>query len=151
MVKFFVCFLSVFDHNLVVQLHTLSEKVSASREAKDGVDANLPQVATIYRDSPKLETIKPPEVKLPKDRKIDSLCSSPIVFSNKLKSLYGRELCHDNSSGSVENSQVAKTEPQTNRTKASNHEWVEQYEPGIYITFTTLASGQKGLKRVRFR
>ncbi|ESR43646.1 hypothetical protein CICLE_v10010970mg [Citrus x clementina] len=126
---------------LAVRLHTLSEKISAAKEAKEGVDANLP---------PKLDTDKPPEVKLPKDRKVDSLCSSPIVFSNKLKSVYGRELCHDNSSGSVEDSKVARTEPQPKGTKASKLEYAEQYEPGIYITFTTLPSGQKGLKRVRF-
>lgn len=126
---------------LAVRLHTLSEKVSASREAKEGVNANLP---------PKLDTDRPPEVKLLKDRKVDSLCSSPIVFSNKLKSVYGRELCRNNSSGSVEDSQVARTEPQPKGTKASKLEYVEQYEPGIYITFTTLPSGQKGLKRVRF-
>ncbi|ONK71030.1 uncharacterized protein A4U43_C04F3990 [Asparagus officinalis] len=35
-------------------------------------------------------------------------------------------------------------------TKASRDEWVEQEEPGVYITFIALANGQKGLKRVRF-
>lgn len=73
------------------------------------------------------------------------------MFSNKLKSVYGRELCHNNSSGSVEDSKVARTEPQPKGTMASKLEYAEQYEPGIYITFTTLPSGQKGLKRVRFR
>lgn len=41
------------------------------------------------------------------------------------------------------------------RTKdgESHHEteWVEQDEPGVYITFTSLPGGGKDLKRVRFR
>ncbi|KAL5810183.1 hypothetical protein ACOSQ4_026751 [Xanthoceras sorbifolium] len=143
---------------LAVRLHTVSEKVSAGREAKERVDANLPRNTLVLRDSPKLDgghpmfisTNMPPEVKLPKDRKVDSLCSSPIVFSDTLKSVYGRDLCHDNSSRSLEDPHVARTEPQQRGTKASKPEWVEQYEPGIYITFATLPSGQRGLKRVRF-
>ncbi|TXG69840.1 hypothetical protein EZV62_004775 [Acer yangbiense] len=144
---------------LAVRFHTVSEKVSAGREAKDGVDANLHRNTPVFRDSPMLDgvhpmfisTNMPPEVKLPKDRKVDSLCSSPIVFSNTLKSVYGRDLCHDNSSRSLEDPLVAKMEPhQQKGTKSSKPEWVEQYEPGIYITFTTLPSGQRGLKRVRF-
>ena len=30
-------------------------------------------------------------------------------------------------------------------------EWIEQYEPGVYITLTTLHDGTRDLKRVRFR
>jgi hypothetical protein len=30
-------------------------------------------------------------------------------------------------------------------------EWIEQYEPGVYITLTTLLDGTRDLKRVRFR
>jgi len=30
-------------------------------------------------------------------------------------------------------------------------EWIEQYEPGVYITLTTLRDGTRDLKRVRFR
>jgi len=30
-------------------------------------------------------------------------------------------------------------------------EWIEQYEPGVYITLTTLCDGTRDLKRVRFR
>lgn len=30
------------------------------------------------------------------------------------------------------------------------HEWMEQYQPGVYITFIMLPTGQKGIKRVRF-
>lgn len=42
-----------------------------------------------------------------------------------------------------------------NRTKESEScketEWVEQDEPGVYITLTSLPGGVKDLKRVRFR
>ncbi|ESQ28613.1 hypothetical protein EUTSA_v10018066mg [Eutrema salsugineum] len=37
-----------------------------------------------------------------------------------------------------------------NGTQESKAEQVEQYEPGVYITFTALPCGQKTLKRVRF-
>jgi hypothetical protein len=30
-------------------------------------------------------------------------------------------------------------------------EWIKQYEPGVYITLTTLRDGTRDLKRVRFR
>lgn len=33
----------------------------------------------------------------------------------------------------------------------NENEWVEQDEPGVYITFTSLPGGAKDLKRVRFR
>lgn len=42
-----------------------------------------------------------------------------------------------------------------NKTKESDprneNEWVEQDEPGVYITLTSLPGGLKDLKRVRFR
>jgi hypothetical protein len=30
-------------------------------------------------------------------------------------------------------------------------EWIEQYEPGVYITLVALRDGTRDLKRVRFR
>lgn len=36
-------------------------------------------------------------------------------------------------------------------SNASKHEWVEQYEQGVYISLAVLPNGQQGLKRVRFR
>lgn len=141
-----------------LQIHTMSEKVSGRSDAKE-VDANKPHVTPLYSDgqnfdhlhSPSAATCLPPEVQLPKDRPIgDSLYNSPIVFSNTFKSLYGRHAFrHVNKSAE---------DPNTNRTSAKNgtanylkDEWIEQYEPGVYITFTSLPGGHKGLKRVRFR
>ncbi|XP_022143439.1 uncharacterized protein LOC111013314 isoform X2 [Momordica charantia] len=142
---------------LALRIHTMSEKVSGRSDAKE-VDANKPHVTPLYSDgqnfdhlhSPSAATCLPPEVQLPKDRPIgDSLYNSPIVFSNTFKSLYGRHAFrHVNKSAE---------DPNTNRTSAKNgtanylkDEWIEQYEPGVYITFTSLPGGHKGLKRVRF-
>lgn len=38
-----------------------------------------------------------------------------------------------------------------NRSKDGEDEWVEQDEPGVYITLTSLPGGIIDLKRVRFR
>ncbi|CAK7338884.1 unnamed protein product [Dovyalis caffra] len=132
-------------------LHAMSDKVSVRKEAKDGVDPYQPQTRPDYTDTPTVfsSTHSPLEVRLPKDCKIDSLSGSPIVFSNSLKSLDGRELCHENSR-TGEDLYDSTTDPRRKGTKASKLEWVEQYEPGVYITFTILPGGQKGLKRVRF-
>ncbi|KAL9143217.1 hypothetical protein ABFS82_14G221500 [Erythranthe guttata] len=58
---------------------------------------------------------------------------------------------------SVQSRQGSQTEAvmrNGNRTKESDSrnetEWVEQDEPGVYITLTSLAGGLKDLKRVRF-
>jgi hypothetical protein len=59
----------------------------------------------------------------------------------------GLETAHQNEDGartvgssfSSENGRVAEAE------------WVEQDEPGVYITLTSLPGGGKDLKRVRFR
>jgi hypothetical protein len=136
----------------------MSDKVSVRKEAKDGVDSYQPQTRPDYTDTPTLSggcavfpsTHLPLEVRFPKDSKIDSLSNSPIVFSNTLKSMDGRELCHEDSRPE-EDLHDTTADPRRNGTKASKHEWVEQYEPGVYITFTILPSGLKGLKRVRFR
>lgn len=115
----------------------MSEKISSERAAKHGSDSKLPQIITRYTN-----TLK--------ERQIDSLSSSPIVFSDSLRSLYGRDECHGDAR-SVKDSCPKKVDHRQNGTKASKLEWVEQYEPGVYITFIALASGQRGLKRVRFR
>ncbi|KAA8547653.1 hypothetical protein F0562_004082 [Nyssa sinensis] len=141
---------------LTLRLRTMSEKLSAGREVNDCIGANLPQITSIHTDSPALKGANPmfvsahlpPEVGPPED-KFGSLCSSPAVFSNTLKSLYDKDMYHGDTR-SAEESSVRRTDSRQNGIKALKHEWVEQYEPGVYITFTTLPSGQKGLKRVRF-
>lgn len=136
----------------------MTEKVSAGREAKNVVNTNLSQSTPVHVDTPILSSARrrsvatnlPPEVKIRNDKQVDSMSNSPIVFSNTLKSLYGRDTRLD-SNRSEDDSHVMRTETHQKETKPSKYEWVEQYEPGVYITLTSLPNGQKALKRVRFR
>ncbi|XP_057500822.1 PH, RCC1 and FYVE domains-containing protein 1-like [Actinidia eriantha] len=142
---------------LTLKLHSMSEKFYAGREMKDRVNVHMPQITSIPIDTPTLKGVNtmliathlPPEVRPLESRKVDSLCSSPIMFSNTLKSTLDGGFYHD---GSIlaEESIVERTDSKQNGFKALKLEWVEKYEPGVYITFITLPSGQKGLKRVRF-
>ncbi|RRT61426.1 hypothetical protein B296_00024801 [Ensete ventricosum] len=45
---------------------------------------------------------------------------------------------------------IAVTDAKICRTKESKDERVEQVDVGVYVTFITLPSGQKGLNRIRF-
>lgn len=145
-------------YTLLLQLQKLTEKVSAGGEAKNGVTTNLSQSTPVHVDTPALSSVRrrsvatnlPPEVKIPNDKEVDSMSNSPIVFSDTLKSLYGRD-ARLNSNRSEDDSHVMKTESKQKETKPLKYEWVEQYEPGVYITFTSLPNCQKALKRVRFR
>ncbi len=75
--------------------------------------------------------------------------------------LYSQLLSNGSSAASIRNSGYNKqghleaTSRNGSRTKdgESHHdaEWVEQDEPGVYITLTSLPGGVKDLKRVRFR
>lgn len=51
----------------------------------------------------------------------------------------------------MKNSSFTKQESQQDTADDSKSEWVEQYEHGVYITFTSLPSGKKSIKRMRFR
>lgn len=118
---------------LALRLHTEQEGKVGQQEFV------VPSVAPIHTD-----------MKSPRDCNVDSLANSPIVFSNTLKSKFGRSLFRK-SDKSMENSNLNKTESQQDiTTEGLKVEWMEQYEPGVYITFTTLPCGKKGLKRVRF-
>lgn len=116
-----------------MQLHTEHEGKVGQQEFV------VPNVAPIHTD-----------MKSPRDCNVDSLANSPIVFSNTLKSKFGRSLFRK-SDKSMENSNLNRTESQQDTSEGLKVEWMEQYEPGVYITFTTLPCGKKGLKRVRFR
>lgn len=48
-------------------------------------------------------------------------------------------------------SEVMSNGSQLTDADATVSEWVEQDEPGVYITLTSLPGGGKDLKRVRFR
>ncbi|QCD77986.1 hypothetical protein DEO72_LG1g1615 [Vigna unguiculata] len=119
---------------LALRLHTISGKDNAGQEAKVGQHEFVPNLATIVTD-----------MKSPRDGNGDSLSNSPIVFSDIIKSKFGRSMFPKN-----ENSNFSRGESQQDNINGLKADWVEQYEPGVYITFTTLPCGKKGLKRVRF-
>ncbi|KAF3444254.1 hypothetical protein FNV43_RR13944 [Rhamnella rubrinervis] len=131
---------------LQLRLQKMTVKVSAGREAKNGVNTNVSQSIPVHVDTPALLSVchrsvatnLPPEVKIPNDKQVDTMSNSPMVFSDTLKSLYGR------------GTRVDGSRSEQKETKPSKYEWVEQYEPGVYITFISSPNGQKALKRVRF-
>ena len=67
----------------------------------------------------------------------------------------GSSTTNNRSSGHNRLGHLEATIRNGSRTKESEHrndnEWVEQDEPGVYITLTSLPGGVKDLKRVRFR
>ncbi|KAK4773567.1 hypothetical protein SAY87_028586 [Trapa incisa] len=70
------------------------------------------------------------------------------MISSGLSSANNHSLAHPRQSNSeVTSRNVAKTKEGDFRNE---NEWVEQDEPGVYITFTSLPGGAKDLKRVRF-
>ncbi|XP_054818379.1 PH, RCC1 and FYVE domains-containing protein 1-like [Prosopis cineraria] len=123
---------------LTSKLQTISEKADAIQEGKVGVNEHEPYLASVHND-----------VNTPKDCNLDIQSDSPIVFSDKLRSKFGRSRFLQ-SGKSREYSHVTGVQSQQDATKGSNDEWIEQHEPGVYVTLTTLPCGQIGLKRVRF-
>lgn len=86
-----------------------------------------------------------------KDVHMGSVCSTPLLaFTSRL--INRANNCEDNSSmaNNYDDNSNMVGPPQSNFAEAGQ-EWMEQYEPGIYLTFTILPNGRKGLKRVRFR
>lgn len=88
--------------------------------------------------------------------------SSPVGFresdpiqSNSSMTCDLSSTSSNNASGHTDMMQSEVTARNKNRaTKAETtnvDEWVEQDEPGVYITLVTLPGGLKDLKRVRFR
>ncbi|KAL3527388.1 hypothetical protein ACH5RR_012044 [Cinchona calisaya] len=141
--------------SLTSRLHMMSEKLHVERDSADQDGAKLLQITTTCADNLDLKSCsqvvapcEPLEVEQIQDRKVDSLCSSPIIFSNTLIYLCEKDCNGDAVSANKTCNQ--KADPGQLEMKSLKLEWVEQYQPGIYITMTTLPNGQKGLRRVRF-
>ncbi|XVF47227.1 hypothetical protein PTKIN_Ptkin03bG0092700 [Pterospermum kingtungense] len=78
----------------------------------------------------------------------DSNASSGQLLSNGSNTASNRISGH-NKQGHIE--QTTKSGGKTKEGESRNeNEWVEQDEPGVYITLTSLPGGAKDLKRVRF-
>lgn len=162
-------------HIVKLQLQEMSENLSTGRDASDqsgtclvqitSRKANTDEAATdntvhnttsVHAESPAcMKDFYPvvakrigPETGLIEERKVESLCSSPIVFSSTINHLRDRELKENTTSReNPGNRQVDSVQV----GKALKREWVEQYQPGVYITFMSLPNGQRGLRRLRFR
>lgn len=78
-----------------------------------------------------------------------------IIESNSHLLSNGSSTTNSRSSGYNRQGNSDSTTRNGNKVKESDSrhdaEWVEQDEPGVYITFTSLQGGAKDLKRVRFR
>ncbi|KAL2322402.1 hypothetical protein Fmac_026781 [Flemingia macrophylla] len=75
---------------------------------------------------------------------LDSTVSNNQLLSN------GSSTVTNQSAGHVKHSQSDATSRNGSKTKDNETEWVEQDEPGVYITLTSLPGGIVDLKRVRF-
>ncbi|KAI6691390.1 hypothetical protein NL676_028218 [Syzygium grande] len=122
---------------LAVQLHKLSTKASVGSGIKDGVDEQMPQNASFLG-----------ELNVMKGQQTNNSCGSPIALTDASKPLYEKDEWRDDSK--LAHSHPARKEMRPKVAKDMGLEWIEQYELGIYLTFTILPNGQKGLKRVRF-
>ncbi|KAK2986864.1 hypothetical protein RJ640_009598, partial [Escallonia rubra] len=138
--------------HLTSRLHILSQKLSTGREAKE---QNLPQIKSMCPDSPTMKVVnemfiaghKTPVIGQLEDRKPDSLSNSPIAFSNQLTMQNRDTYCGD--TRLADESCARRREPGKNGSRGKL-EWLEQYQPGVYITFIALPSGHNRLHRVRF-
>ncbi|KAE8654789.1 putative coatomer delta subunit [Hibiscus syriacus] len=148
---------------LALRLHTISEKFPSVREEKSaGIDFQYHSPRT--RKEPLstekhsvagegephllcLHTATARKVKsaTTTEEQGESLCETPIVFLNKSRSM--RMQMRER--GREKQDTTEQTAGTSNKDSKAD-EWVEHYEAGVYVTFTTLASGHKGLKRVRF-
>lgn len=79
----------------------------------------------------------------------DSNVSSSQLLSNGSNTASNRSLGH-NKQGHIEPATKSGGRIKEGESRNEN-EWVEQDEPGVYITLTSLPGGAKDLKRVRFR
>lgn len=113
-----------------LQLHTISGKDNVGQEGKAGPNEFVPNVAPIHT-----------EMKSPRDVNVDSLSNSPIVFSDTLKSKFGRSLFPK-----IDNSNINRAESQQdNNIDGLKAEWVEQYEPVFTSHLQLCHAGKKGL------
>ncbi|XP_024963533.1 PH, RCC1 and FYVE domains-containing protein 1-like isoform X1 [Cynara cardunculus var. scolymus] len=132
--------------SLTAQLKDMAERlpVGAARDVKPysftSFGSNLASSDVLLNDQPngQMTSYKEPD-----------LCGSNTqLLSNGSSTILNR------SSGHIKASHSEATARNGSRNKDSDSrgddEWVEQDEPGVYITLTSLPGGIKDLKRVRF-
>ncbi|CAN6815340.1 unnamed protein product [Brassica oleracea var. botrytis] len=116
------------------RLQTNKEKPN---NPKTGIACNPSKVSPIFDDSVSVPYLTPitTTCSQSKDKQIVEKCSSR---ESNIRLLVDASPA------------ITRTGHMKNGTQESTAEQVEQYEPGVYITFTALPCGQKTLKRVRF-
>ncbi|GER40751.1 regulator of chromosome condensation family protein [Striga asiatica] len=129
---------------------------SLTAQLKEMAD-KLPVGSTRNIKSSTLTSLCPPSISQdatiasfdrPNEQDLESNESNSLLLSNGSGTATNRSLGHSRQG-------LAEATPRTgNKTKEnesqSQNEWVEQDEPGVYITLTSLPGGLKDLKRVRF-
>lgn len=118
----------------------------------------LPVGAVRNVKSPSLASFGSNEVSYASIDRLNIQATSPeadLTGSNNQSLSNGSSTVSNRSAGHNKQSQSDSTNRNGSRTKDSESrnetEWVEQDEPGVYITLTSLPGGVKDLKRVRFR
>ncbi|OAY58430.1 PH, RCC1 and FYVE domains-containing protein 1 [Manihot esculenta] len=126
--------------------HSRSDSISGTSLASPmGIDSTLSNGAQgpahSFRDpTPSNGRDYPPDARLPNGGEVQSISTvSESVDGKESRSL------HDGENGVA--SRDSALIPSSNQVEA---EWIEQYEPGVYITLVALRDGTRDLKRVRF-
>ncbi|KAL0550833.1 hypothetical protein IC582_009898 [Cucumis melo] len=133
--------------SLTAQLKEMAERlpVGAARNIKSPTLASL-------GSSPPFNDVVTPSI----DRSNGQTMSleADVIESNSHLLSNGSSTASIRSSGHNRQGNSDSTTRNGNKVKESDSrhdaEWVEQDEPGVYITFTSLQGGAKDLKRVRF-
>lgn len=129
-----------FSRYLCLQLQANKEK--PSNPLKTGIACNPSQVSPIFDDSMSIPYLTPITTARSQHETKQHVEKCVTKSSNRDSNI---KLLVDASPA------ITRTGYLQNETQDSSAEQVEQYEPGVYITFTALPCGQKTLKRVRFR
>ncbi|KAL5983207.1 hypothetical protein ACLOJK_017291 [Asimina triloba] len=146
---------------LTAQLNAMSEKVSSGREPSsvsdiaDKFNVDLPKITPAHSESLDFNEMgamfssmhSPTDARSLKNRELKDSCGLLPPSCNAPKDMLSRGH-HRGHTESIDDSLMARTDAKQNGV--SKAEWVEQDDPGVYITFMTLPCGQKVLKRVRF-
>ncbi|KAJ8423933.1 hypothetical protein Cgig2_032947 [Carnegiea gigantea] len=142
-------------------------KCKAAKEVIKSLTAQLKEMAERLPVEATQNSKSPPFPSLPSTpTAVDIPNSSLDPFNDKIPSLLAassslNRLVLSNGSGTPSNrssaqSRVVSSEATRNSSRSRQgephpeSEWVEQDEPGVYITFVSLPGGIKDLKRVRF-
>ncbi|XP_068646888.1 PH, RCC1 and FYVE domains-containing protein 1 isoform X1 [Aristolochia californica] len=152
---------------LSTRLNAISGKFPTGKEEKivcnstllNKVDAYLPQILPLSEESLGFNDAKsgfcstgenvPSNVKFHKERHNND-AATPFHFTYDMsKGTDSRDQNHSQIKSTSDQHLTGSDEKQSG-TNGLKNEWVEQDEPGVYITFMMLPCGQKGLKRVRF-